>query len=291
MIVWLASFPRSGNTLLRTVLYQTLGYGSYNDEIDPHVRQRVALTDAVEREFGHMELPEPWPAFYARASAAREKYFVKTHLPPRDGQPAVYVVRDGRRALVSYARFHRQFHAARAKPLLDLVVGDDYYGDWSGHHDEWVERTAGDTLVVRYEDLVDSSEELLARLGEFVGHGEAPRPWKNPFPQMHRANPGFFAGGRSEWEGDAEWTVPIDRIFFSLHGAMMERLGYASRDEVTAAVGGIGEEERKLAELAHSLAREKRALARTCHERQGVIDVLQRACDERLALIKTLSTN
>src|SRR6185437_16369502 len=47
MIVWLASYPRSGNTLLRTVLYQTLGCGSCSAEIDPDVSESIAMSEAA----------------------------------------------------------------------------------------------------------------------------------------------------------------------------------------------------------------------------------------------------
>ena len=32
MILWLASYPRSGNTLLRTIVHQTMGIGCYDSE-------------------------------------------------------------------------------------------------------------------------------------------------------------------------------------------------------------------------------------------------------------------
>ena len=66
MIVWLASYPRSGNTLLRTVLKQTMGLWSYS---------------------GPMPITEPWELFYEKASADETTCLVKTHLQPRDSQP------------------------------------------------------------------------------------------------------------------------------------------------------------------------------------------------------------
>lgn len=288
MIFWLASYPRSGNTLLRTVLYQCLGYGSFNDEIDPRVREQVALSDSVERTFGHMELPGPWEAFYPDATAAPVARFVKTHLGPRDSQRAIYVVRDGRSALASYAKFHQRFHAERAKSLIDLVLGDDYYGGWSEHYRAWTRR-GGETLVVKYEELAQASPQLVERLAKFVGHAGEVREWHNPFDRQHEDNPAFFRAGKRAWDGDPAWTPWIDGVFFELHGELMEELGYASRTDVEKARAGLTPGERTLASLVRPLLGEKRALEDVCRERQSVIEELDRACRERLAVIERLS--
>lgn len=288
MIVWLASYPRSGNTLLRTVLYQCLGYGSFNDEIDPDVRERVALSESVERTFGHMELPGPWDAFYPDATAAPVPRFVKTHLAPRDSQCAIYVVRDGRSALASYARFHQRFHAWRAKSLIELVLGDDYYGGWSEHYRAWTQR-GGETLVVKYEELARASPQLVGRLAQFVGHEGEVREWRNPFERQHEDNPAFFRAGKLAWEGDTAWTAWIDGMFFELHGELMQELGYAAPAEAEKARAALTPGERTLASLVRPLVDEKRALEDVCRERQSVIEELDRACRERLAVIERLS--
>ena len=67
MSVWLASYPRSGNTLLRTVLKQTMGLNSYSDE---KIRPIVGLSVTAKEAFGHLPIEEPWDAFYVKASAA-----------------------------------------------------------------------------------------------------------------------------------------------------------------------------------------------------------------------------
>jgi hypothetical protein len=289
MIVWLASYPRSGNTLLRTVLHQTLGCGSYSDEVDEEVRRNVAMSDEAAAEYGRRELPQPWEAFYPRATADRETHFVKTHRPPRDAQPAIYVVRDGRSTLVSYERFHERFHGDRARGLLELVLGMDYYGDWSGHYARWTQRAQGRTLVLRYEELVEATPALLERIAAFAGRS-SPRAWSNPFDAMNARNPGFFETGRRRWAGDERWTSFIDSLFFELHGELMERLGYASAEDVASARRRLTEGERVLGRLAMSLAARGEELEAVCRDRQAVIEGLHRACEERLALIERLSS-
>ena len=97
MIVWLASYPRSGNTFLRIVLHRLYGVPTYSvyDDDDP-VAQRVG-PDLVGWR--------PKPGDRTEMIAAPGVHFVKTHKRRKgDGSPAVYLVRDGRDALVSRAR-------------------------------------------------------------------------------------------------------------------------------------------------------------------------------------------
>jgi hypothetical protein len=89
MKLWIASYPRSGNTLVRLILNQAFGVKStsiYPDETDA-MRSRPWLMDRLG--FSEEEMPGEWLA-------------VKTHNPPIDDMPAIYVVRDGRAAIVSF---------------------------------------------------------------------------------------------------------------------------------------------------------------------------------------------
>lgn len=106
MVVWLASYPRSGNTLLRTVLDRTTDLGSYSDAPAVPI---VGLTNAAKTSFGHLDFREPWKQFYERAKTSSDIYPIKTHSPPCDDERAIYVVRDGRAATDSYAAYHESF--------------------------------------------------------------------------------------------------------------------------------------------------------------------------------------
>src|SRR5690348_16713218 len=91
MITWLASYPRSGNTLLRAILREMFGvqsYSLYDDKNDFGNKPEVA--EAV----GHVSHGRTPEEFYRFAADSSEMYFVKTHEAPRDDSPAIYVVRD-----------------------------------------------------------------------------------------------------------------------------------------------------------------------------------------------------
>lgn len=285
MIIWLASYPRSGNTLLRTVLYKTMGMESASDEAGE--KKYFGLTEATLCSSGIIEISDSWEHFYQAATQSSEIFLVKTHRPPRDNQPAIYVVRDGRKACLSYSRFHQRFTPPPHPSLLDIVLGDDFYGGWSEHYSSWMGRD--NTYMVQYEYLVNVPEALLRELAGRVRYSGEITLWKNPFDQLHQENPDFFRKGVVGWQGAPDWTPWINAIFFYLHGDLMIELGYANSEAVAEAKSGIPEEWLELVEVSRRLLSEKSQLQSICAERQVVIDSLKQASDERLELIHKLT--
>ena len=196
MIVWLASYPRSGNTLLRTILFNTMGLESVSDEAGE--TKTFGLTEFARRKTGIVEIEGSWEDFYISASRSDRVFLVKTHRAPRDDQAAIYIVRDGRKACLSYNRFHERFTPAPHPGLLQLVLGDDFYRGWSEHYQAWARRES--TFVVRYEELINVNDALLATLSEKVRHSGGVSPWVNHFHSLHKENPDFFRTGDPSWQ-------------------------------------------------------------------------------------------
>jgi hypothetical protein len=98
--------------------------------------------------------------------------FFKSHHLPRPGyRRVVYLVRDGRDAIVSYYHFLNQLHG-RAYDLSRLVrYGEALdYGPWHEHVDAWIANPFGaEMLVIRYEDLRVRPEPEVRRFCEFAG--------------------------------------------------------------------------------------------------------------------------
>ena len=201
-------------------------------KFDSSVLSRVAFTDSSKALFGCRELDESWDDFYVRASSSNQLFAIKTHQYPRDNQKAIYVVRDGRQALVSYRKFHQDFLGDRQSSLLQLISGLDYYGGWSAHYEAWAINRP-DTLVVHFEDLARGENFTIEALAEHLGYTGKLRPWNNPFHQLNQDNPNFFRKGKLAWEKDDLWNDFFDEVFFQIHGHLIERLGYA--DKLTVA--------------------------------------------------------
>jgi hypothetical protein len=95
MIVWLASYPSSGNTFFRILLNYLYGIKT------PTVSIGDNTAFVVGKELvGHV--PDEWTI--QEMAAKPEALFVKTHRRQNENYPAIYLFRDGRDALVSYTR-------------------------------------------------------------------------------------------------------------------------------------------------------------------------------------------
>jgi hypothetical protein len=209
VITWLASYPRSGNTLLRAILKQCFGLSSqslYDDaELDmPGVRE------AVGKEAQR---------FANDVSHEAHSLYVKTHeFPGRDAHPAIYVVRDGRSSVVS----HRNF-LGRHTSLSDIIRGEP---SWSEHVEAWALSGRANTLVVRYEQLAVADPRVLQQIAAFLDR-PLQRDFDTSFDTLHALNPQFFRRG-SDAANLAEMDSVSLRLFEDLHGATLRRIGYGA---------------------------------------------------------------
>jgi Sulfotransferase domain len=229
MIVWLASYPRSGNTLLRTILKQTMHLGSYSDEV---MLPSVGHTEASKQEYGNLTYDGSWENFYNLASNSKDIFFVKTHLPPKDNQPVIYVVRDGRAATESYVSYHASFiKQQHPASIMSLMLGDDYYGDWSTHFQLWSTRKEGRLLLVKFDELVHANNSLLEKLNQFIGLDINVISFENPIHKLQQENPNFFRTGNTTWQPSALWTPLEENLFLALHGDLLVNLGYIDQSK------------------------------------------------------------
>ena len=129
MIVWLASYPRNGNTLLRSLLWQCLELKSFSDFSKPPlgIWQNPGFLPGQEL------FTEPWEKIYRRNLHSQERTLVKTHEAPMDRSRTIYVTRDGRQSLCSYYYFYKHHFPHEKTTLLDIVLGKSLHGNWSDH--------------------------------------------------------------------------------------------------------------------------------------------------------------
>jgi len=115
VIVWVASYPRSGTTFARIPLHYLVGISRRT--VYPIANDVRTIQPVIGQLPSEISLPE--------MAAAPEHFFVKTHeLPGEDDWPAIYLVRDGRDALLSDAHNGPQDTAKRsARRTLELFLG------------------------------------------------------------------------------------------------------------------------------------------------------------------------
>jgi sulfotransferase family protein len=236
MVVWLASYPRSGNTFLRIVLHRLYGVPTYSvyDDDDP-VAQRVG-PDLVGYH------PKPLDRAAMRESA--DVFFTKTHKRRKgDGYRAIYLVRDGRDAVVSKAhlRASEQHLAAgedyqkrfaeflREEITRPYIEGQPSSGTWGGNVLSWL-RTADDSLaLLKYEDLIVDPRDSVVRivsslLPELMPKADADIP---SFADLHRVDPAFFRCGGAGAHRE-EMLPALHELFWAQpeNATAMRQLGY-----------------------------------------------------------------
>ena len=185
MIIWLASYPRSGNTFFRALLHRLFGFQTHSvypeaksteaTPADIRAMQRLVGGEELERDLGELE-------------SESRKYFIKTHdLPKDDTAPAVVLVRDGRDALVSYTHFVLRTargieHATSDvfEATLEEIIVASHFGGWSANVNAWIERAGWDS-VVRYEELIQDPVNIVVGALREIG-SEQSGEWRlRPF--------------------------------------------------------------------------------------------------------------
>jgi sulfotransferase family protein len=230
MIIWLASFPRSGNTMLRIALHSVYGrssYSLYEERPGEGGRENIASVMGSAGQVRDLDELRRRP----------EPCFVKTHDLPRDDSPAVCLIRDGRDVLVSYAHFVRTYEPAMAEDrsfdevLRILIESRDHFGGWSGNVRAWYERPGvGRTVWLRYEDLVREPLGLLEAAARQVGV-ELRATGSPPvgFADLHHRWPEFFRRGTvGAWR--EEMSEALQRLFWQHHHEPMHWFGYRDRE-------------------------------------------------------------
>lgn len=225
MIVWLASFPRSGNTFLRILLHRIYG-----------VRSSVVYdVDGVAERLGESLVGfEQRPMGYDEMRASDTVHFVKTHRQRDasilDDDRAICLVRDGRDSLVSWARMNSEDDPSRFEPELRKMIERDTAtgtGNWGANVLSWLRPEASNRVVLRYEaliaDPVGSVTAAMARLvpGMIPGATEAP-----DFAELRVADGSFFRRGvvgshRDEMPDDLHelyWSRPDNAAAMAMLG-------------------------------------------------------------------------
>lgn len=197
-IVWLASYPKSGNTWLRVFLANYL-----LDRKTPmpiNEVHRIGMGDAVEKAYrmvaaGPFDVTDPRQAVALRPKVLRrvvangaQVNFLKTHncrskafgvelIPAPLTRSAIYILRNPLDMVLSYARHYGDTPEAAATAIGradNTIAGGagavpQFLGSWSDHVRGWTRCRDFPVLVLRYEDMVADPEAAFARALEHIG--------------------------------------------------------------------------------------------------------------------------
>lgn len=229
MIIWLASYPRSGNTYFRVLLkhYFNIDTFSVYDETIPIGKEFIKDLVGV----GEQTTPVD------EKIRSNNTSIIKTHDLPQDDYSAIYIVRDGRDALVSYAHyilsrdindkggFINKFNLI----LNELVETDNYFGGWGDHTLSWMQR-ASNTVVIKFEELVQTQDPYTI-VSNALKKVEYPVTLRDEsatipsFDDLHNLWPAFFRKGKiGAWK--TEMLEETQDLFWKRYDKAMEVAGY-----------------------------------------------------------------
>lgn len=206
-IIWLASFPKSGNTWTRSLLanyFMPPGEAPGINEL-----RKFTLAD-VRQDFYDRAAGRPYrgktfaewveirPKVLRLLAEARPgTHFVKTHcqiarigdhdiIPPEVTAAAIYIMRNPFDVAISFARhINTDLDTATARMMDPNSLNTtpsmifETVGRWDGHVASWLGAPGLPRHVMRYEDMIDDIEDSLQRLLGFlqapVDHGKMRR--------------------------------------------------------------------------------------------------------------------
>ena len=193
MIIWLASYPKSGNTLVRALLssffYSETGF--FDFELVKYIPQfpKKIFFDKIGVDVNNRSLVvKNYIEAQKEINKNKKKKFLKTHgsfcklenkyefTDLNNSLGVIYIVRDPRNVVTSLAHhFDVKIDDAYEKLKNNSVYGDtknvapSYVGSWGFNYISWREFKKFDKyLVVKYEDLISDTKSTLIKMIKFV---------------------------------------------------------------------------------------------------------------------------
>ena len=191
MIIWIASYPKSGNTWLRSIITSLLYTtdGIFDFKLIKKIKQfptRNQFQDFTKNFNDINEISKFWLLAQDKINLTEEIKFFKTHnlncavnknsfTNKSHTLGTIYVVRDPRNLVNSIKNHYNKGNDEEAKnfliskKILSRVPKDNeadiatLLGSWSDHYNFWTKRNSN-LLLIKYEDLILDTKKELERI-------------------------------------------------------------------------------------------------------------------------------
>jgi hypothetical protein len=206
-LIWLASYPKSGNTWFRVFLTNLLRDGDEPADINRLERSPIASArevfdnavgiEAADLSFAEVDRLRP-EVYRFLSHQAKEACFFKIHdaytfladgcplVPPDATRGAIYIIRSPLDVVISFAN-HLGAPIDRAMKRM-AEENFCFSGNpgrledqlrqrllsWSGHVRSWTEAEDLEVHVMRYEDMKQNPTESFTRALRFAGLAKSP---------------------------------------------------------------------------------------------------------------------
>jgi len=198
MIFWIASYPKSGNTWLRTLLsaYYYSKDGVYNQSLLKNIRQFPEKSHYVSFEYNSSEITDTtrlWIKAQEKINEDKKMRFLKTHnifgsvnnckfTNKQNSIGCIYIVRDPRNVVTSLKNHYELDDEKALKWMTNNKhfiydvgkVKESGYGDfqfissWEMNYKSWKNQKEIPVKIIRYEDLLKETYTVFTDVIEFI---------------------------------------------------------------------------------------------------------------------------
>ena len=204
MIIWLASYPKSGNTWLRSYLISLLYPNKFFDfqglKIIQQYPKRTHFNGLLSNFNNFEEISRNWIISQNKINLDKKLKFFKTHhalcnfkghffTDINNTLGAIYLVRDPRNVLISVYNHFSKKNYEEAKDFLfdeNRIIGlsknsnsnkenmlDNeiitVISSWRTHYRSW-KLLKKNFLLIRYEDLLVKSKEEFSKIADYISN-------------------------------------------------------------------------------------------------------------------------
>ena len=193
MIIWLASYPKSGNTWVRSLL--SAYYYSENGNFSFDLLKNIGVYP--QKKYFNKKIEKPgeinsyWDISQKKIISEKKIIFLKTHnsllaldeknfTKPEYTLGIIYVVRDPRNVITSLKNHYDldyeqslDFMLNEKKYIYDIREKNDYadfqfLSSWSNHYKSWINNNLFKRIVIKYEDLEKDTYQTLKNLINYI---------------------------------------------------------------------------------------------------------------------------
>ena len=194
MIIWLASYPKSGNTWLRAFLsYYCYGkVGEFNFKLLENIKKFPDIKDLKDLNINYLdtsELIKNWSPLQDYINLKKEMTFLKTHnalctinnysfANSKSSIGAIYILRDPRDVIISLSN---HFNKTLGE-TLEIMLSDSFwetetkfenfhssiFGSWANNYRSWKNTNIFDSLIIRYEDMIQDPFNTFSKIIKYI---------------------------------------------------------------------------------------------------------------------------